>query len=489
MCLPMNLAAQYILLCCACLLLAGPLMAQDNDSTEASRPQSGFLIDTVYFQFNSAELRDDYKAELDSMIAVFTDYPAYYVEIFGHTDSVGSTAYNLVLSKKRARQVMLYLVENGVKLDRIVYEGLGTLKPVASNQTFTGRTQNRRADVSVVFSTETVAPVYPDPEPVVAQGDSVQNQGPRVQVDTMRREDYEPFFINPQKRTVILMPQGTQLTIPSGAFDTDEPEVEITIGELYSRRDMIAAQMPTLSREGTLEAAGMFSFEARAGRRTARVEDSVEFRVALPATRRDAYMRVYAGRARSLRRRRGGRNQPSLPGDTPSMGKVKRWREVDGPEVRFNGRDDQYEFTVPQPASYALARPLFYATVTDREDKGIDIEVKFRGKKPDRNAATVMVVGDVIRTYIPTRRVGRRVYAVSGAQFLGDETELVLIAYHFDDKGRAYWTKLSFEPNDFLGNKRDRRPDPRRRPKIKLKLRFRKIDPEDLNQRLKELNV
>lgn len=486
----MRLAIPLLIVLSLSLLTTLPLRGQETPTSppDSLMPRSGFLIDTVYFGFDSDLLKDTYKAELDSMIGIFTQYPAYYVEVFGHTDSVGVTPYNLVLSKNRARNVVLYLVDQGVALDRIVYEGLGTQKPVASNLTYAGRRKNRRADVAVVFSTETVDPVYPK-IPVAGAADSTDqaDQGPVVQVDTIRC-DYEPFFINPQRETLVIAPQGTELTIPPLAFDTDEEEVEISFGELYSRRDLIVAQMYTVSRDGPLETAGMFSFEARARSRPVKARDSVAFAVKLPTTRRYGKMSVYQGRATRRRRgRRGrGRQKATVPGDKPSMAPVQEWREQEVPYLRYNGRDDVYLFSVDAPGSYTVARPLHEATITDREDQGIDIRVKFKGRRYVKTTHAV-IVGEVVRTAFPLEQESKRWYEAKEFQFLADETELVIIAYEFDDRGRAYWTKLSFKPGDFLDRKARR--NPRKRPSIKLKLKFRRIDPEELNKRLQELNV
>lgn len=479
----MNLAEKFLYLIVLLGVLGTPaLQAQEP----ADRPESGLLIDTVYFGFDSYVLEDEYKMELDSMIGIFTDYPAYYIEVFGHTDSVGSTAYNLWLSRQRAREVTLYLIDQGVDLSRIEYEGLGTNQPVGDNLTFRGRIKNRRVDVAVVFSTETVEPVYqPKPRVTQNQQQAPTNQPVREPVDTVEMADYEPFFVNPQKKTLVIAPQGTRITLPAGAFETDEAEIEISVGELYSRRDMIAANMNTIARsDGTLQAAGMFSFTAKERGRNVPLREGVAFEVELPSTRRDANMSIYTGRSMRVNRRRGRKPEPDLPGGEPSMAPVREWREVKDPYVRYDGRVDRYLFQVSEPGAYAIARPLFYATVTARDDNGIDFEIKFKGRRFEDNTRA-MIVGEVVKTYIPLKKVGKREYEARKVQFLDEETELIIIAYQFDDKGNAYWTKLSFEPDDFIGKRRN----PRSRPTIKLKLKFRKIDPEELNERLKELNV
>ena len=68
----------------------------------------------------------------------------------GHTDSVGSEAYNQKLSVRRAEAVTAYLVSKGIEKNRIYTEGKGEKQPVADNKTKEGRTKNRRVEIEVV---------------------------------------------------------------------------------------------------------------------------------------------------------------------------------------------------------------------------------------------------------------------------------------------------------------------------------------------------
>jgi OOP family OmpA-OmpF porin len=68
----------------------------------------------------------------------------------GHTDSIGSDAYNQKLSEQRAESVRRYLVNGGIEAGRISTEGFGESRPVASNQTADGRAQNRRVELRVL---------------------------------------------------------------------------------------------------------------------------------------------------------------------------------------------------------------------------------------------------------------------------------------------------------------------------------------------------
>jgi OOP family OmpA-OmpF porin len=68
----------------------------------------------------------------------------------GHTDSIGSNAYNQRLSVRRAEAIKSYLVSKGVEANRIYTEGKGEKQPVASNKTKEGREKNRRVEIEVI---------------------------------------------------------------------------------------------------------------------------------------------------------------------------------------------------------------------------------------------------------------------------------------------------------------------------------------------------
>ena len=105
----------------------------------------------AFFDFDKAVLKPEAKTKLDDMAAKLKGINLEVVIAVGHTDSVGSDAYNQKLSIKRAEAVKAYLVSNGgIEASRVYTEGKGKKQPVADNKTAEGRTKNRRVEIEVV---------------------------------------------------------------------------------------------------------------------------------------------------------------------------------------------------------------------------------------------------------------------------------------------------------------------------------------------------
>jgi OOP family OmpA-OmpF porin len=106
-------------------------------------------LEGANFDFNKATLKPEGMAKLDQAAAVMAEHADLTVGVEGHTDSVGSDAYNQKLSERRAQAAVDYLVSKGVDASRLQPTGYGESKPVASNDTAEGRAQNRRVDLVV----------------------------------------------------------------------------------------------------------------------------------------------------------------------------------------------------------------------------------------------------------------------------------------------------------------------------------------------------
>jgi len=104
----------------------------------------------IYFDFASAEIQKKSYIVLENFVDFLIDNPNLTFEIHGHTDDVGNDKSNLALSKKRAKTIYDYLLNNGISDERMNYIGFGETRPIATNETETGRAQNRRTEFFIV---------------------------------------------------------------------------------------------------------------------------------------------------------------------------------------------------------------------------------------------------------------------------------------------------------------------------------------------------
>ena len=103
----------------------------------------------VTFQASAAKLTSEGQRTLDDVVAMFNGQKNFKLEIAGHTDSVGSEAFNTLLSQQRADAVRNYLIEKGVPADRLTAVGYGASEPVGDNGTEQGRAANRRVEFRI----------------------------------------------------------------------------------------------------------------------------------------------------------------------------------------------------------------------------------------------------------------------------------------------------------------------------------------------------
>jgi OmpA-OmpF porin, OOP family len=101
----------------------------------------------VHFDFAKAKIRPEDMPVLDEAAQILSAHPDMKVEVNGYTDAIGSEAYNLRLSKRRANAVVAYLESKGIASDRMIPQGFGKTNFVATNKTAEGRAQNRRVEL------------------------------------------------------------------------------------------------------------------------------------------------------------------------------------------------------------------------------------------------------------------------------------------------------------------------------------------------------
>jgi OOP family OmpA-OmpF porin len=104
----------------------------------------------AFFDFDKSVLKPAGKAKLDDLVSKVKGINLEVIIAVGHTDSIGTDAYNQKLSVRRAESVKAYLVSKGIEKNRIYTEGKGEKQPVADNKTKEGRAKNRRVEIEVV---------------------------------------------------------------------------------------------------------------------------------------------------------------------------------------------------------------------------------------------------------------------------------------------------------------------------------------------------
>ena len=108
-----------------------------------------FVLRGVKFEFDSDRLTAPAKLILNDVALTLAGYPDIKLDVEGHTDSLGTDAYNLGLSERRANSVIRYLDTQGIKTDRLKAVGYGESVPIDSNDTEAGRDNNRRVEFKV----------------------------------------------------------------------------------------------------------------------------------------------------------------------------------------------------------------------------------------------------------------------------------------------------------------------------------------------------
>ncbi|MDF1484179.1 OmpA family protein [Ramlibacter sp. H39-3-26] len=134
---------------------ASPAPAAAAAKTPVPAPQPPAASKVTYaadafFDFDKSVLKPEGKAKLDDLVGKVKNINLEVIIAVGHTDSIGTDAYNQKLSVRRAEAVKAYLVSKGIEKNRIYTEGKGEKQPIADNKTAEGRSKNRRVEIEVV---------------------------------------------------------------------------------------------------------------------------------------------------------------------------------------------------------------------------------------------------------------------------------------------------------------------------------------------------
>jgi len=127
-------------------------MQRDLENAKVERVGEGIIVtfdSGILFDFDQASLKPQAKANIADLAQTLKKYDDTDVMVVGHSDSEGSDDYNLGLSQRRAQSVSSYVSTLGVTQSRIQEVGKGESEPIASNETTTGRQQNRRVEIAI----------------------------------------------------------------------------------------------------------------------------------------------------------------------------------------------------------------------------------------------------------------------------------------------------------------------------------------------------
>ncbi|TNE62695.1 MAG: OmpA family protein [Bacteroidetes bacterium] len=128
-----------------------PVPVKPDDLTRQPLEEGKTIrLKDIYFEFDKYDLMPRSYVELNKLLTILRENPDMRIRIVGHTDNIGSDNYNKYLSRKRAKSVVLFLMENGISAGRLQYYGEGESRPVASNLTEEGRFLNRRVEITIV---------------------------------------------------------------------------------------------------------------------------------------------------------------------------------------------------------------------------------------------------------------------------------------------------------------------------------------------------
>jgi len=115
----------------------------------APKVERTIILDDVLFDFDKSNIKPEAGAILDRLVAFMKENKDKRAALSGHTDSIGTEAYNQKLSQRRVNSVRDYVVKKGIQSSRVSGQGFGESKPIADNKTKQGRAKNRRVEIKV----------------------------------------------------------------------------------------------------------------------------------------------------------------------------------------------------------------------------------------------------------------------------------------------------------------------------------------------------
>lgn len=266
----------------------------------------GFTQETerrfVYFNYNDFQLTAEASGELDGMLTLTHNCIVSKVELYGHTDSDGDPAANLLLAKNRVESVKTYLVSRGVNETIIVADAFGEQTPAYTNESEEGRRKNRRVEVVFTYTCAQIG----NEEPVQDEGKTrnsyefieLQLSSPGKSVAPCAA-DTQHFTCKGDKEILLTGKQGTVITMYKNSIVDANGKVisgniEFQLIEVYKKSDMIRFGLATTSGGKLLESGGMIYISATYNGEQAYFSDKVwAYEISFPTSDKKSDMGIF----------------------------------------------------------------------------------------------------------------------------------------------------------------------------------------------------
>lgn len=223
------------------------------------------------------------QAVIDTLVTRLHTWQDYKIVLEGHTDNIGTAAYNQKLSQARVDEIKSILVQHKIEPNRIILAAHGASKPIADNTTLEGRAKNRR--VEILLTTKVL-----DKAVVLEKTKQLNDK-----LLTLISKRGVTHRINPKIKQTIVAKQGTKVKVPANAFDVpDGTKVLLKVTEVYRKSDMILQNLATVSNGHALETGGMIKIEAFANGAPIQLKEGMSLGVEVPTEEIEDSMQLFA---------------------------------------------------------------------------------------------------------------------------------------------------------------------------------------------------
>jgi hypothetical protein len=311
---------KYLLLCFLMLLFSCGLYAQTHFSA------------TLYFDFDKDVLRKEAVDTLEKLVKKIPekDFKDINIRIAGHTDWMGSDAYNMDLGERRAASIRDFIISKGILKDHISYVSKGESQPAATNTSAEGRQKNRRVRVDFYLSIQSASLVMNGSIPKEQNTSSLNHRPSLVKLNSYSTNkqfssgnktgdsnwasapdttaivppvpprDFCNRLIPPdradEKDTIIRGPKGGLVRIKGGAFKPYRlRDIKFELTEVYSRGDIIRTGASVMDTNGNcLASGGMLFIKATVNAAEVQPSRGCMVNIGIPSPKNDPEMRIYA---------------------------------------------------------------------------------------------------------------------------------------------------------------------------------------------------